>query len=67
MLYKLKDSSPDALLFHINGYTLHFTIRKFILISELKCDDENAPKFTFNNEEPSRLLPQYFEGHNFNH
>lgn len=36
MLYELKDSSPDALLFHINGYTLHFTFRKFALISELK-------------------------------
>lgn len=62
MLYELKGSSADAFLFHMNWYTLRFSIREFVLISGLKCGDENAPKFTFNTEEPNRLLAQYFEG-----
>lgn len=64
MMYEIKGSSTESFLFHINGYTLRFTIREFALIFGLKCDDENAPEFTFNTEEPNRLLSQYFDGHN---
>lgn len=62
MLYELKGSSADAFLIHMNWYTLRFSFREFVLISELKCGDENEPEFTFNTEEPNRLLAQYFGG-----
>ncbi|KAH0671574.1 hypothetical protein KY289_026067 [Solanum tuberosum] len=58
-LREIEGSSKDAILIHVNGTTLRFTIRDFAIISGLKCSD-NKKDFVFNTEEPNRIILQYF-------
>ncbi|KAH0661268.1 hypothetical protein KY284_026199 [Solanum tuberosum] len=58
-LREIEGSSKDAILIHVNGTTLRFTIRDFAIISGLKCSD-NEKDFVFNTEEPNRIIFQYF-------
>ncbi|KAH0696661.1 hypothetical protein KY290_014045 [Solanum tuberosum] len=57
---EIVDSSEDAIMIHVNGTTLRFTIRDFVIISWLKCSD-NESNFVFNIEEPNRIILQYFD------
>ncbi|KAG5607274.1 hypothetical protein H5410_028766 [Solanum commersonii] len=43
---EIEGSSKDAILIHVNGTTLQFTIRDFAIISGLKCSD-NEKDFYF--------------------
>ncbi|WMV20621.1 hypothetical protein MTR67_014006 [Solanum verrucosum] len=45
-LREIEGSSKDAILIHVNGTTLRFTIRNFAIISGLKCSD-NEKDFVF--------------------
>ncbi|XP_049344033.1 uncharacterized protein LOC125808366 [Solanum verrucosum] len=58
-LREIEGSSKDAILIHVNGTTLRFTIRDFAIITGLKCSD-NEKDFVFNTEEPNRMILQYF-------
>ncbi|WMV27517.1 hypothetical protein MTR67_020902 [Solanum verrucosum] len=58
-LREIEGSSKDAILIHVNGTTLRFTIRDFAIISGLKCSD-NEKDFVFNTEEPNKIILQYF-------
>ncbi|WMV60027.1 hypothetical protein MTR67_053412 [Solanum verrucosum] len=58
-LREIEGSSKDAILIHVNGTTLRFTIRDFAIISGLKCSD-NLKDFVFNTEEPNKIILQYF-------
>ncbi|KAG5603459.1 hypothetical protein H5410_034829 [Solanum commersonii] len=58
-LREIEGSSKDAILIHVNGTTLRFTIRDFAIITGLKCSD-NEKDFVFNTEEPNRIILQYF-------
>ncbi|KAH0652366.1 hypothetical protein KY289_030044 [Solanum tuberosum] len=55
----IEGSSKNAIMIHVNGTTLRFTIRDFAIISGLKCSD-NENDFVFNTEEPNRIILQYF-------
>ncbi|WMV15125.1 hypothetical protein MTR67_008510 [Solanum verrucosum] len=57
---EIVDSSEDAIMIHVNGTTLRFTIRDFAIISWLKCSD-NESNFVFNTEEPNMIILQYFD------
>ncbi|KAH0671193.1 hypothetical protein KY285_023359 [Solanum tuberosum] len=59
LLREIEGSSKDAILIHVNGTTLRFTIRDFAIIAGLKCSD-NEKDFVFNTEEPNRIILQYF-------
>uniref|UniRef100_A0A3Q7G5J1 Ubiquitin-like protease family profile domain-containing protein n=1 Tax=Solanum lycopersicum TaxID=4081 RepID=A0A3Q7G5J1_SOLLC len=61
MLRKLEGSSVNAILFYINGTTLRFTIREFVIISGLNCSD-NAADFYFDTDQPNRIIDEYFPG-----
>ncbi|XP_049394895.1 uncharacterized protein LOC125859240 [Solanum stenotomum] len=58
-LREIEGSSKDAILIHVNGTTLRFTIHDFAIITGLKCSD-NEKDFVFNTEEPNRMILQYF-------
>ncbi|KAL3352034.1 hypothetical protein AABB24_020234, partial [Solanum stoloniferum] len=58
-LREIEGISKDAILIHVNGTTLRFTIRDFAIISGLKCSD-NEEDFVFNTEEPNKIILQYF-------
>ncbi|XP_069152934.1 uncharacterized protein [Solanum lycopersicum] len=57
---EIEGSSKNAILIHVNGTTLRFTIRDFALITGLKCSD-NENDFVSNTNEPNRIIHQYFE------
>ncbi|KAG5568496.1 hypothetical protein H5410_064489, partial [Solanum commersonii] len=56
---EIEGSSKNAILIHVNGTTLQFTIRDYVIITELKCSD-NENDFIFNTEEPNMIILQYF-------
>ncbi|KAK4734632.1 hypothetical protein R3W88_008893 [Solanum pinnatisectum] len=58
-LREIKGSSKNAILMHVNGTTLRFTIHDFTIITGLKCSD-NENDFVFNTEEPNKIILQYF-------
>ncbi|KAG5598639.1 hypothetical protein H5410_030009 [Solanum commersonii] len=58
-LREIEGSSKDAILIHVNGTTLQFTIRDFTIITGLKCS-ANEKDFVFNTEEPNKIILQYF-------
>ncbi|KAG5609920.1 hypothetical protein H5410_021201 [Solanum commersonii] len=58
-LREIEDISKNAILIHINGTTLRFTIRDYAIIAGLKCSD-NENDFVFNTEEPNMIILQYF-------
>uniref|UniRef100_M0ZTA6 Ulp1 protease family, C-terminal catalytic domain containing protein n=1 Tax=Solanum tuberosum TaxID=4113 RepID=M0ZTA6_SOLTU len=58
-LREIEGSSKDAILIHVNGTTLRFTIRDFAIISRLKCSN-NEKDFVFITEEPNMIILQYF-------
>lgn len=60
MLLELKQKNPDVLhIRHMNENILRFSIRKFAMITGLKCN-ENANDFTYSDLTPSRLIQKYF-------
>ncbi|KAK6794559.1 hypothetical protein RDI58_008012 [Solanum bulbocastanum] len=58
-LSEIEGSSKNAILIHVNGTTLRFTIHDFTIITELKCSD-NENDFVFNTEEPNMIILHYF-------
>ncbi|KAH0775534.1 hypothetical protein KY290_006945 [Solanum tuberosum] len=59
-LREIVSSSKDAIMIHVNGTSLRFTIRDFAIIAGLKCSD-NEFDFVFNTKEPNKIIHQYFD------
>ena len=57
---RLRVDKKNAILIHVDGTTLRFTIRDFAIISGLKYTD-NENDFVFNTEEPNMITLQYFD------
>ncbi|KAM3204301.1 hypothetical protein P3L10_027710 [Capsicum annuum] len=61
MSLELEESSKDALVIYVNGSTLRFSLREFIIITGLNCV-ANEDAFVIENKEPNWIVSRYFGG-----
>ncbi|XP_075109157.1 uncharacterized protein LOC142180951 [Nicotiana tabacum] len=58
------EGTPNVVFpIHVNGTSLHFTLREFALVTGLKCVGNDA-NFEFSERVPNRLIETYFGGAN---
>ncbi|XP_070008651.1 uncharacterized protein [Nicotiana sylvestris] len=60
---QLEGTPNNVFALHVNGTSLHFTLRELAIVTSLKCvgNDEN---FEFSEKFPNRLIETYFGGVN---
>ncbi|XP_075092476.1 uncharacterized protein LOC142172704 [Nicotiana tabacum] len=63
MALQLKGTPNNVFAIHVNGTSLHFTLREFALVTDLKCVGNDAD-FEFSEKVSNRLIETYFGGAN---
>ncbi|XP_075080009.1 uncharacterized protein LOC142165332 [Nicotiana tabacum] len=63
MTLQLEGTPNNVFAKHVNGTSLHFTLREFALVTGLKCVGNDAD-FEFSEKVPNRLIETYFAGAN---
>ncbi|XP_075112122.1 uncharacterized protein LOC142182096 [Nicotiana tabacum] len=63
MALQLEGTPNNVFAMHVNGTSLHFTLREFALVTGLKCVGNDAD-FEFSEKVPNRLIEAYFGGAN---
>ncbi|XP_070020485.1 uncharacterized protein [Nicotiana sylvestris] len=63
MALQLEGTPNDVFPIHVNGTSLHFTLREFALVTGLKCVGNDAD-FEFSERVPNWLIETYFGGAN---
>ncbi|XP_070009895.1 uncharacterized protein [Nicotiana sylvestris] len=63
MALQLEDTPNNVFAVHVNGTSLHFTLREFAIVTSLKCVG-NDEDFEFSEKFPNRLIETYFGGSN---
>ncbi|XP_070010282.1 uncharacterized protein [Nicotiana sylvestris] len=63
MALQLEGTPKNVFAIHVNGTSLHFTLREFALVTGLKCVG-NDVDFEFSEKVPNRIIETYFGGAN---
>ncbi|OIT19007.1 hypothetical protein A4A49_59405, partial [Nicotiana attenuata] len=63
MALQVEGTPNNVFAIHVNGTSLHFTLKEFALVTGLKCVGNDAD-FEFSEKVPNRLIETYFGGAN---
>ncbi|KAM3269059.1 hypothetical protein P3S67_031023 [Capsicum chacoense] len=64
MSLETTESSTSDIVIRVKGTTLHFSLRKFVVVTGLNCYS-NRDDFGFDEDIPNKFIDQYFDGSKF--